>query len=212
MSKIEISYSIPTSKADILLEDWMEFEKIVNEEGIEEDFLQKRMLEIFCKVPTKYSLKLKQTEVDEILVNLNRILTVKSDLHTIFTFNKVNYGLIPDFDSDITAEELVLLDRYLQNKDYPRLLSILYRPITKQSNGLYQIEPFEESHTEFLKLRYDIFEGVLSFFLRLYEKLMIATLKYTQKMVKKHKMKDTDYQEKLNLLLSGVDIPKLFGS
>lgn len=212
MNKIEISYSIPTSKSDILLEDWIEFEKIVNEEGIEQDFLQKRMLEIFCKVPSQYSMKLKQKEVDEILINLNKVLTDKPELKTTFTFNDIEYGLIPNFDNDITAEELVLLDRYLQSKDYTRLLSILYRPITKKSKGMYQIDPFTESHTDFSKLSYEVLEGVISFFLLLYEKLTTAFLKYTQKMVKKHKMTDTDYQESLNLFLNGVDIPKLFGS
>jgi hypothetical protein len=43
----------------------------------------------------------------------------------------VKYGLIPDFDKDITAG-VIDLDKYLELKDYSRLLSILYRPITKE--------------------------------------------------------------------------------
>jgi hypothetical protein len=80
----------------------MKFEKIASQEDIEQDFLQKRMLEIFCNVPTEYSTKLKQVEVDEMLGYLNEISS-KPKLVTTFEFEGVKYGLIPDFDKDITA-------------------------------------------------------------------------------------------------------------
>jgi hypothetical protein len=81
------------------------------------------MLEIFCNVPTEYSTKLKQVEVDEMLGYLNEILSSKQ-ISNHFEFEGVKYGLIPDFDKDITAGELI--DEYLELKDYSRLLSILY--------------------------------------------------------------------------------------
>jgi hypothetical protein len=59
------------------------------------------MLEIFCNV-TEYS-KLKQVEVDEMLGYLNEILSSKPELVTTVEFEGVKYGLIPDFDKDITA-------------------------------------------------------------------------------------------------------------
>jgi hypothetical protein len=90
------------------------------------------MLEIFCNVPTEYSTKLKQVEVDEMLGYLNEILSSKPELVTTVEFEGVKYGLIPDFDKDITAGELIDLDKYLELKDYSRLLSILYRPIIKE--------------------------------------------------------------------------------
>jgi hypothetical protein len=142
----------------------MKFEKIASED-IEQDFLQKRMLEIFCNVPTEYSTKLKQVEVDEIGY-LNEITSSKPELVTTVEF-EVKYGLIPDFDKDITAGELIDLDKYLELKDYSRLLSILYRPIIKK-RGLYQIEPYESTHTKFLQVSYNLLVSVLSF-LSLYQ-------------------------------------------
>jgi hypothetical protein len=62
---------------------------------------------------------------------LNEILS-KPELVTTVEFEGVKYGLIPDFDKDITAGELIDLDKYLELKDYSRLLSILYRPIKKK--------------------------------------------------------------------------------
>ena len=210
MTKITIDYSIPTSKEDISLEDWLKFEKIANEEGVEPEFLQKKMLEIFCNLSLEHAHQLKQIDLDEIMNNLNNVLGVQSELTTRFTFKGVEYGLIPDFDKHIKAGENIDLEKYLELKDYPRLLSILYRPITVDVAGLYQIEPYLATHTKFSELRYDILEGVLAFFLRSYEKLIIATLRYSQKEMMKMEMNST-YQEKVNSLLSGVDIPKSFG-
>jgi hypothetical protein len=208
---MKINYTIPTTQDEITLEQWMKFEKIASQEDIEQDFLQKRMLEIFCNVPNELSTKLKQVAVDEILNYLNEILSQEAKLVTTFEFEGVKYGLIPDFDKDITAGELIDLDKYLELKDYSRLLSILYRKITLEKGGLYQIEPYESTHTKFLQVSYNILVGVLSFFLTLYQKLVQATLKFTQKEVMKMKMKDTIYQEKLNLLLNGAATQKLFG-
>jgi hypothetical protein len=208
---MKINYTIPTTQDEITLEQWMKFEKIASQEDIEQDFLQKRMLEIFCNVPNELSTKLKQVAVDEILNYLNEILSQEAKLVTTFELEGIKYGLIPDFDKDITAGELIDLDKYLELKDYSRLLSILYRKITLEKGGLYQIEPYESTHTKFLQVSYNILVGVLSFFLTLYQKLVQATLKFTQKEVMKMKMKDTIYQEKLNLLLNGVHTQKLFG-
>jgi hypothetical protein len=61
--------------------------------------------------------------------------------------------VLPDFDKDITAGELIDLDKYLELKDYSRLLSILYRPIIKE-RGLYQIE--HESTYQILQVSYNI--------------------------------------------------------
>jgi hypothetical protein len=47
---MKINYTIPTTQDEITLEQWMKFEKIASQEDIEQDFLQKRMLEIFCNV------------------------------------------------------------------------------------------------------------------------------------------------------------------
>jgi hypothetical protein len=99
---------------------------------------------------------------------------------------KGKYGLIPDFDKDI-AGELIDLDKYFELKDYSRLL--IYIDLLKEE-GLYQIEPYESTHTKFLQVSYNLLVSVLSFFLSLYQKLVQVTLKFTQKEVMKMKMED----------------------
>ncbi|MFC6095800.1 hypothetical protein ACFPVY_04005 [Flavobacterium qiangtangense] len=210
MEKIEINYSIPDQKSDITLETWLKFEKIATQEDIDPDFLQKKMLEIFCDLKYEVSSKMKQVEIDEILGYLNKVLGTKSELHQTFDFEGKKYGLIPDFDKNITAGELIDLDKYLEIKDYPRLLSILYRPITKEEAGLYQIEPYSATHTNFLNIRYDIFEGVIGFFFLLYRDCIAASLRCIPQLMKKMKVQDLALTEKVNSLLNGVDIPNFY--
>jgi len=210
MEKIEINYSIPDQKSDITLETWMKLEKIATQEDIDPDFLQKKMLEIFCDLKYEVSSKMKQVQIDEILGYLNKVLGTKSELHQTFEFEGKKYGLIPDFDKNITAGELIDLDKYLEIKDYPRLLSILYRPITKEEAGFYQIEPYSATHTKFLGIRYDIFEGCVAFFLTLYADCVAATLKFIPKAMKKMKVQDLASVERLCLSLNGEAIPSFY--
>jgi len=211
MDNNKINYRIPESKKDILLEDWIEFVKLKSEEEIDPEFLRLRMFEIFCGVPMEHATKLRQTEIDEMDFHLTKVFEEKSELVKKFEFEGVEYGFINDFDKDVTHGELIDLENYYKEKEFDKVLSILYRPITNESDGLYRIEPYESSHTKFLKLSFDLLDGALSFFLHLYQKLLNQTLLFIQKTFKKSKMKNMDYQEKLNSLLNGVDILKSYG-
>jgi hypothetical protein len=110
---MKINYTIPTTQDEITLEQWMKFEKIASQEDIEQDFYRNVCLKSSVMF-NEYSTKLKQVEVDEMLGYLNEILSSKPELVTTFEFEGVKYGLIPDFDKDITAGELIDLDKYLE--------------------------------------------------------------------------------------------------
>jgi len=212
MEKLKIEYNIPESKKDITLEQWIAFEKIASVKDADEEFLNKKMLQIFCNVPLKYTLLMKQSEITEMTENLTNVFSTKSGMITKFDFEGVEYGLIPNFDNNITQGELIDLDNYLEKKDWVRLLSILYRPIVKNVSGLYQIEPYSATHLKFSQLSYEVFDGILTFFLTGYQQLTKCILKHTQKQVKMMKDPNSICLTKVNSLLNGVDIQKLFGS
>ena len=205
--KIKFDYVIPESKSEITVDEWVQFNKI-HTVDVDPEFLQKRMLEIFCKVPSEYSTKLAQVRVNDMLNRLTILFSQNSDLKQRFTFKNIEWGLIPDFSKHITTGELIDLDSYLESGDYTRLLSILYRPIIKSYKDSYDIEPYEGSHELFKTLPYDILDGVLVFFWTLFNQLGKATLKYTKKVMEKEK--DLILVEKVNSLLNGEDIQSLF--
>ena len=184
--KIKFDYVIPESKSEITVDEWVQFNRI-HTVDVDPEFLQKRMLEIFCKVPSEYSTKLAQVRVNDMLNRLTILFSQNSDLKQRFTFKNIEWGLIPDFSKHITTGELIDLDSYLESGDYTRLLSILYRPIIKSYKDSYDIEPYEGSHELFKTLPYDILDGVLVFFWTLFNQLGKATLKYTKKVMEKEK-------------------------
>lgn len=207
MSVIKFDYVIPEKKSEITIEEWMMFDKIYTED-VEPDFLQKKMLEIFCKVPSEYSTKLSQEKVDEMLNKVTILFKQKSFLKQRFNYKGVEWGLIPDFSKHITAGELIDLDSYLEQKDYVKLLSILYRPVIKSSSiSGYQIETYTGSHELFKELGYDVLDGVLVFFWSLFKELGKVILKYTKMEVQKMNLTSL---EKVNSLLSGEHIQNLF--
>lgn len=217
MKKIKIEYQIPESKADITLKQWLDWEKVIeaNAEDLENLFVFQKMIEIFCKVPLEYITQLKQVEIDEMIGHIQIVFAQKSELVKTFSFEGVEYGFIPNYDEDVTSGEHNDLTTYTDSKDWSRVLSILYRPITKKENDLYKIEPYSGTHTKFIDLRYDVFDGCIGFFLRVFQVLQKHTLLFTQKELMKMKKMNMDLPypdliEKVNSLISMESSQNLF--
>ena len=84
--KIEIT--VPTSLNEITLEQYQKFLKIA-EENPEGNFLNAKMIEIFCGIPLSDSYKLKMSSVSAIIDILNEMLSVTPNHVEKFTLNGV---------------------------------------------------------------------------------------------------------------------------
>ena len=88
------------------------------------------------------------------------------------------------------GEYLDLTEYFKSMWEYmPIIMSVLYRPITKEMFGMYEIEPYagtKESRIELFKhtLTMDVVFGAISFFLDLQKDLMNATLTYSAQILK----------------------------
>lgn len=195
---------------DITLRQWLEWEKIkeVNKENLDNLFVFQKMIEIFCKVPFDYVNELKQIELDEMIGHIQNVFAQKSQFIKTFKFDGIEYGFIPNYDEDVTGGEHNDLTTYTDSKDWARVLSILYRPITFKENNLYKIEPYNGTHTKFMDLRFDVFDGCIGFFLRSLQILQKHTLLFTQKELMKLKKTNTDlhYQDLIESLNSLIDM------
>ena len=88
-----------------------------------------------------------------------------------FTLNGVEYGFIPNLDK-MSVGEYIDLDEYLKDgiNSAHRVMSILYRPITKKFGSMYRIEDYEGTSKYsdiMLKSSYDIYLSSLVFFYHL---------------------------------------------
>ena len=69
------------------------------------------------------------------------------------------------------------------NKDWAKVMSILYRPIEKKSGKVYSIKKYDAKidDTLFLDVTMDVHFGVQSFFFRISNQLLKDTLNYLEK-------------------------------
>jgi len=163
--KIEIN--VPTSLSEITLRQYQKFLKIA-EENPEGNFLDAKMIEIFCGIPLSDSYKLKMVSVTAIIDILNSMLEVKPNHVERFTLNGVEYGFIPDLDEMSLGEYIDLDNNATKWESMHIAMNVLYRPIVTSKVGKYNIEEYTTSNPEkMLDMPLDAALGSLFFFYNL---------------------------------------------
>jgi hypothetical protein len=146
--KIEIN--VPTNLNEITLEQYQKFLKIA-ENNPEGNFLNAKMIEIFCGIPLSDSYKLKMSSVTAIIDILSELLASKPDHVERFEMNGVEYGFIPDLD-DMSLGEYIDLDNNASKWEQMHLaMNVLYRPIKTSKLGKYNIEDYNVNNPEVMK-------------------------------------------------------------
>jgi len=175
--KIEIT--VPTSLNEITLEQYQKFLKIA-EENPEGNFLNAKMIEIFCGIPLSDSYKLKMSSVSAIIDILNEMLSVTPNHVEKFTLNGVQYGFIPDLDEMSLGEYIDLDNNIISWAEMHKAMNVLYRPIKIKKGDKYNIEDYDVSNPEALKdMPLDAAIGAVFFFLNLGLELSKHTILYS---------------------------------
>ena len=131
----KIQIEVPTSLEDITLGQYQHYLKILDQNEGEEanDFINKKLVEIFCNINLN--------EVDSIpLVNFNRILEVldkafkeKFPLIKHFELGGVEFGFIPKLD-DMSLGEYVDVEATISDwQNIHKAMSVLFRPVNFKS-------------------------------------------------------------------------------
>jgi hypothetical protein len=157
---------IPNSLNEITLGQYQEFYKLT--ESTDAKLVERRMIEIFCKVPMKYVNQMKAIDVKEIIQILTQMLENKPSLVNLFKMDGVEYGFIPDLD-DMTFGEYVDLDTFIgDTENLHRAMNVLYRPIKIKKNGRYQIVDYDsEKYKNLLGMPMDAVISSILFFYHL---------------------------------------------
>ena len=173
MKKIQID--IPKSLRAIKLREYQRFLKLADENKDAEDpeFLNLKMLEIFCGLTLKEAYNMKLTDFSFVINHLNELFQAKTPFINRFSLSdpngdEVEFGFIPKLDN-ISLGEFVDLDSYMSDWDnMHKAMAVLYRPVTFSKKNMYLIEDYESSdkYSEALKdMPIDIVLGALVFFL-----------------------------------------------
>jgi hypothetical protein len=198
---MKLTINIPESLNEVTLKQYQKWLKIA--EGKEVDnFLQQKMVEIFCNIELKQVLQIKAIDINNICENITKLFEQKPKFINKFNHKETEFGFIPKLD-DMSFGEYIDLDTYLGDWQLMhKAMSVLFRPITYKKKEQYLIEDYQSSDKYDLQnITLDIVFGSLVFFWNLRTELQNHILNYlaNQKEVKVPQ----DFQD---LIKNGVGI------
>jgi len=179
---MKLKITIPTTLNEITLAKYQKFLQIAkdNPDG---DFLQHKMVEIFCGIDLNNVAQISYKDVNEITTNLSELFTHKYELKRTFKLGNTEFGFIPNLD-DITFGEYSDLDKYITDWDMMHnAMAVLYRPITNKIKDKYSIEDYNGSYTYCDVMKYapvDVVLGAMVFFYNLGNELLRSTMHYLE--------------------------------
>ena len=206
---INMSYNfdlnVPKTLRGVKLKDWVKFVDIYNKnkDNDSDEFLNKKMLEIFCGVSLKSLHELPVSSFGSIISHLYSVLGSKTPLVNRFKMKgvdgeEVEFGFIPNLDK-MTYGEWEDLENYIwDDKNMHRAMAVLYRPLVYSMGDKYRIHKYEgtDFYAEVMKdMPIDIALGAKVFFYRLATKLGNYTM---DSIVSEYQKKEDSNSQKLS--------------
>ena len=206
MAKKFIELQVPQTLNDITLEQYQKYMKVIyaHKDAEETDeltnFLNMKLVEIFCNISLKEVDKISVRGFNKVLEILNKAFMEKPKLITRFKLEGVDMGFIPKLD-DISLGEYIDIESNISNWQKIHIaMSVLYRPVNFKLGDKYGIAPYEakEEIQQIMKsMPMDVVISSMLFFCDLGKILLTAIPKYIPKNLTKENMQTLEmYLEK----------------
>jgi hypothetical protein len=179
---MEIKINVPQNWSGITLREYLKFQKDLKVYAEEEAGYMACILHHFCKIPVDLIGNLPTDVYVNIKTDLVEFIgNTEHPLQRTIKVNDTHYGFEPNLSKiaygaylDITKYDTLTID-----DNWAKIMSILYRPITKKVLNSYTIEPYRGIIDEetFMDVTMDVHFGALHFFFHLSEDLVNDILK-----------------------------------
>ena len=176
---MKLTLNIPESLSEVTLDQYQQWLKVAEDKEMN-NFLQQKMIEIFCGVTLKQVMLIKAKDIESIVVQISKLFNQKDNKFIDrFKYQDQDFGFIPKLD-DMTFGEYVDLDTYLADWQLMhKAMSVLYRPITFKKKNQYLIEDYETADKYNMKqMTLDVVFGSMVFFWNLRNELQSHILSY----------------------------------
>lgn len=176
---MKLTLNIPESLSEVTLNQYQQWLKVAEGKDLD-NFLQQKMIEIFCGVTLKQVMQIKAKDIESIVAQISKLFNQKdSKFIDRFKYQEKDFGFIPKLD-DMTFGEYVDLDNYLADWQLMhKAMSVLFRPITFKKKNQYLIEDYETADKYNMKqMTLDVVFGSLVFFWNLRNELQKHILNY----------------------------------
>jgi hypothetical protein len=141
---------VPDKLSDIKLRQYQKFVQ-ETKDNEDTDFIQNKIIEIFCNVRASDVKKIKYTDIKKISNRINKLFEEKPALVRNFNLYGVNYYFIPNLD-DISLGEYIDIDTYISEWDNIHIaMNVLYRPLKQKLKEKYLIEDYNENNNTVLQ-------------------------------------------------------------
>ena len=182
---MEAKLKVPESLNEISLKQYQEFLKL--DEELNEDFLNQKLIEIFCGVKLSHVLLISIADVRRITDDLKQLLQQQPKHVNTFKVKGQEFGMIPNLE-EMSFGEYVDLDTYISDwETMHKAMAVLYRPIKTKIKDQYELVEYSGA-SEFSDLMQymplSVVFGAMVFFYDLGNELLKATQSYlTQELV-----------------------------
>ena len=176
---MKLTLNIPETLNEVTLDQYQRWLKVADGKELD-NFLQQKMIEIFCGITLKQVLMIKAKDIEAIVADISKLFETKdSKFIDRFSYNNQEFGFIPKLD-DMTFGEYVDLDNYLADWQLMhKAMGVLFRPITFKKKNQYLIEEYETADKYNMKqMTLDVVFGSIVFFYHLRNELQKHILNY----------------------------------
>lgn len=173
---MEKEITIPTSLHEVYLERLIEVLKIAE---VDSDNQVEKSIAAMFKIPLELVMQMSQASVETLYTKFVELTTKEYEPMYRFSIGETEFAMIPDFnDKAVQWKEFTdasmyinnILENNLEAESIKRFMSVLFRPIVTEENGLIKIEPYESSDKYYDmmgKAPASAFQGAKAFFLTL---------------------------------------------
>jgi len=177
--KKQITLNIPQTWGEVTLGSYQKY--VGTSDSTETTDVIYNTISSFCNVSVELVKTFKLEDLKKVYNSLNILVTKELNKTLI---NKIEidgetYGLHPNLDS-MSFGEFVDIEEYTKENiaGFHKVLAVLYRPITKEIKGKYNIEPYENKHQDnankFKAVNMDVVNGLSVFFYTLGSKSLLT--------------------------------------
>jgi len=202
----QIELEVPQTLNDITLGQYQRYIKISDENEGADEFLNKKLIEIFCDITLRDVEQIPMVEAEKVISILGKAFEEKPSLIRHFKLLDVEMGFIPKLD-DISLGEYIDLENTISDwQNIHKAMAVLFRPVNFKSKDKYTIAPYspnEDIQSLMKEMPMDVVMGAMVFFYDLGRELSMATLSYMEAEMKKNPQTS---QLKEVLAQSGVGI------
>ena len=181
--KQTITIEIPTSWKDVTLKQYLLMQADLENYRDDEEAQTALMLHHLCKLQPEYLKGLSADAYNLLRAKLSEFFSPDGiELKRFVYIDGKEYGFEPNLSkmsygayADITQWDTISID-----KNWAKIMDILYRPVTKKKGDRYGIEAYtgEIDENKWLDVDMETHWGTLFFFVHLQKDLLNATQKY----------------------------------